>query len=135
MRNSTVQVAAIVLGTFATGPLLAAGPWEMVPSGEAGFVEHIGPMQSGLTRAEHRAREAAEFQTMAGRGQRWNQLLVTYQRVGPAAPTALGSGTGAQAMTREEFRAKEAKEFEEMAAKGYRWNQLLGTYQYVGPPR
>jgi hypothetical protein len=135
MRNSTVQVAAAIVGIFAAAPLLAAGPWETVPSGEAGFVEHIGPMQSGMTREQHRAREAEEFKTMSARGRQWNQLLFTYQTVGPAAPTVLGSGTGPQPMTRDQFRAKEAKEFEEMAAKGYRWNQLLGTYQYVGKPR
>ena len=135
MRNSIIKAAAAIAAAVLSGPLLAAGPWEMVPSGEAGFVEHIGPMQSGLTREQHRAREAEEFKAMAARGQRWNQLLATYQTVGPAAPTALGSGTGAPGMTREQFKAREAKEFEEMAAKGYRWNQLLGTYQYVGTPR
>jgi hypothetical protein len=135
MSSLTVQVAAAIVGILATAPSLAADPWEAVPSGEAGFVEHIGPMKSGLTREQHRAREADEFKTMATRGRQWNQLLATYLTVAPPAPAALGSGTGAQPMTREQFRAKEAKEFEEMAAKGYRWNQLLGTYQYVGKPR
>jgi hypothetical protein len=128
-------VAAAIVGILVTAPSLATSPWETVPSGEAGFVEHIGPMQSGLTREQQRAREADEFKSMSARGRQWNQLLATYQTVGPAAPAVLGSDAGTQPMTRQQVRAREAKEFDEMAAKGYRWNQLLSTYQYVGKPR